>query len=118
MVFDPIDGSEILVRGVPTWGSMVAVVEGDTILAVRSTCRAKRNGRRRKEEGVFGTANGVASPNKAILAASTVLTTEIRAITNDFVRLAQRSSVARTWGDCYGYVLVATDARRRCSIPN
>jgi len=33
MVFDPIDGTKSFVRGVPTWGSMVAVVEGDTILA-------------------------------------------------------------------------------------
>jgi len=32
-VIDPIDGTKSFVRGVPLWGSLVALCEGDTVLA-------------------------------------------------------------------------------------
>ncbi|HEY9383648.1 MAG TPA: inositol monophosphatase family protein, partial [Gemmatimonadales bacterium] len=32
-VLDPIDGTKTFVRGVPLWGSLVAVAEGETVLA-------------------------------------------------------------------------------------
>src|SRR5512132_1240951 len=32
-IIDPIDGTKSFVRGVPLWGTLVAVVEGDTVLA-------------------------------------------------------------------------------------
>ena len=32
-VIDPIDGTKSFVRGVPLWGSLVAVVEGERVLA-------------------------------------------------------------------------------------
>ena len=32
-IIDPIDGTKAFVRGVPLWGALVAVVEGDTVLA-------------------------------------------------------------------------------------
>jgi len=108
-LLDPIDGTKSFVRGVPTWGSMVAVVEGDEILAgainvaAQSEMVAAERG-----VGCFWNGKKCGVSELADLAKATVLTTEIRAVTTDFARLAQRSAVARTWGDCYGYVLVAT----------
>jgi histidinol-phosphatase len=106
---DPIDGTKSFVRGVPTWGSMVAVVEGETILAGAINVAAQNEMvAAEKGEGCFWNGKRCRVSEQSDLARATVLTTEIRAITNDFARLAQRSAVARTWGDCYGYVLVAT----------
>jgi histidinol phosphatase-like enzyme (inositol monophosphatase family) len=106
---DPIDGTKSFVRGVPTWGSMVAVVEGEVILAGAIDVAAQDEMvAAEKGEGCFWNGKRCQVSEKNDLATATVLTTEIRAITSDFARLAQRSAVARTWGDCYGYVLVAT----------
>jgi histidinol phosphatase-like enzyme (inositol monophosphatase family) len=106
---DPIDGTKSFVRGVPTWGSMVAVVEGENILAGAINVAAQNEMvAAEKGEGCFWNGKRCRVSEENDLAASTVLTTEIRAITTDFARLAQRSAIARTWGDCYGYVLVAT----------
>ena len=32
-LIDPIDGTKTFVRGVPLWGTLIAVCEGDTVLA-------------------------------------------------------------------------------------
>jgi histidinol-phosphatase len=108
-LLDPIDGTKSFVRGVPTWGSMVAVIEGEEILAGAINVAAQSE-MVAAERGVGCFWNGKKCRVSEVedLARATVLTTEIRAITSDMARLARRSAVARTWGDCYGYVLVAT----------
>jgi histidinol phosphatase-like enzyme (inositol monophosphatase family) len=113
-LLDPIDGTQSFVRGVPLWGTMVAVVEGEDVLAGVVYCAAAGelvaaapgggcwwNGRR-----------AAVSPT-ASLAAATVLTTDDRFLRHGERRgrweaLAHASGVTRTWGDCYGYLLVAT----------
>lgn len=113
-IVDPIDGTNSFVRGVPLWGTLVAVTEGEHVLAgcayfpaVGETVLAAVG------EGCFwnGARCGV-SPERD-LAKATVLVTDA-----NFARhaergtlwrdLAHRAGVARTWGDCYGYLLVAT----------
>jgi len=117
-LIDPIDGTKSYVRGVPLWGSMVALVEGDRVMAgamvfpalgetiaAAPSCGAWWNGARCSVSRV------------ADLARATVLTTDAgsSAATGDgaarregWQRLASRAAVSRTWGDCYGYLLVAT----------
>ena len=108
-LLDPIDGTKSFVRGVPTWGSMVAVVDHGEILAgavnvaAQSEMVAAERG-----AGCFWNGKRARVSDTGDLARATVLTTELRAVTPEMARLAQRSAVARTWGDCYGYVLVAT----------
>ena len=113
-ILDPIDGTKSFVRGVPLWGTLVACCEGDTVLAGAACFPAVEeivvaapgegcwwNGRRAAVSGV------------ADLARATALVTDDRFPDNpiraaQWAELGRRVSIARTWGDCYGYLLVAT----------
>ncbi len=113
-VIDPIDGTRTFVRGVPLWGTLVAVCEGaevlagaaffpalDEMLAAASGCGCWWN-------GVQAHVSRVSEMGDA-----TVLTTdeEFRACDSrreSWRRLSARAAMSRSWGDCYGYLLVAT----------
>jgi histidinol phosphatase-like enzyme (inositol monophosphatase family) len=104
-ILDPIDGTKSFVRGVPLWGTLVAVAEGEHVLAgamsfpVLDEQIAAAPG-----EGCWH--NGTRAQVSAVdrLAAATVLATAVDGLHS----LVGHAGLARTWGDCYGYLLVAT----------
>ena len=113
-IIDPIDGTKSFVRGVPLWGSLVALCEGDSVLAGAAFFPAV-------DELVVaapgagcwwnGTACSVSDVTE--LAAATALTTDERFSEKrdwrpGWERLTARVDVSRSWGDCFGYLLVAT----------
>jgi len=111
---DPIDGTKSFVRGAPLWGSLVALCEGDTVLAGAAYFPAV-------EEIVVAAPgagcwwNGQQCSVSSVgdLSASTALTTDERFAERPERRrgwetLAARVEVSRSWGDCFGYLLVAT----------
>ena len=111
---DPIDGTKSFVRGVPLWGSMAAVVENGQVIAgaVRFPALgeivAAARGRGAHLGGVRCRVSDVARIEDALL-----LTTSARASGDPIPRerwraLTDRAGLVRTWGDCYGYLLVAT----------
>jgi histidinol-phosphatase len=107
-LLDPIDGTKSFVRGVPLWGSLVAVVEGDTVLAGAIFVAAQREMvAAARGEGCFWNGARAHVSQIASLREAVVLTTDLSTRGATF-ELAARAAVARTWGDCYGYVLVAT----------
>jgi histidinol-phosphatase len=113
-VIDPIDGTKAFVRGVPLWGSLVAVVEGERVLAGAASfpavgetiaaalgCGSWHDGARARVSAI------------ADLRAATVLVTDDRVFTSPawrdgWARLAAPAAVCRTWGDAFGYLMVAT----------
>ncbi len=113
-ILDPIDGTKSFVAGVPLWGTLVALCEGervlagaayfpavDEIIAAAPGCGAWWNGARCRVS------------DAASLGGALVLTTDDRfpgrpARKAAWDALAADARVARTWGDCYGYLLVAT----------
>ena len=113
-MLDPIDGTKAFVRGVPLWGTLVALVEGEQVLAGAAYYPAVDelvvaapgegcwwNGRRASVSGV------------QTLDEATALITDDRTFPNaaqraGWERLAGAVQIARGWGDCYGYLLVAT----------
>jgi histidinol phosphatase-like enzyme (inositol monophosphatase family) len=106
---DPIDGTKAFVRGVPLWGTMVAVAEGDEVLAgcvyypmVDELVVAEVG------KGCFWNGQRAKVSTVARLDQATVLTTEARAVPAAVGKVLSRGMVSRTWGDCYGYLLVAT----------
>ena len=113
-ILDPIDGTKSFVRGVPLWGTLVAVAEGDTVLAGATFCAPV------DELVVAGLGagcwwNGARCHVSAVdrLTDATVLTTDERmgdipAKRDGWRALSAQASVVRSWGDCYGYVLLAT----------
>ena len=113
-IMDPIDGTKSFVAGVPLWGTLVAVAEGDTVLAgaayfppVGELVAAAPG------EGCWWNDARCRVSDVARVEDATVLTTDERFATEPargagWRRLAERARVARTWGDCFGYLLVAT----------
>lgn len=113
-IIDPIDGTKSFVRGVPLWGSLVALVEGDRVLAgaacfpaVDETIAAAPG------EGCWWNGQRARVNDCATLAGATVLITDDRtfrtaALRDGWRTLIGEAAIARTWGDCYGYLLVAT----------
>jgi histidinol-phosphatase len=106
---DPIDGTKAFVRGVPLWGAMVGVAEGDELVAgcvyypaLDELVVAERG------RGCFWNGQRAHVSNVARLEQATVLTTDVKALPATVERLLRRGQVSRTWGDCYGYLLVAT----------
>lgn len=111
---DPIDGTKSFLAGAPLWGTLVALIEGDEVKAgaayfpVTRELVAAGPGTGLVVEGSLGGVSEVDS-----LAAATVLTTDERfpdapECVEPFRALAEHARIARTWGDCYGYYLVAT----------
>lgn len=112
-IVDPIDGTKSFMRGVPLWGTLVAVVEGDTVLAGAAHFPALNElVSAALGEGCFH--NGVRARVSAVsdLRSATLLTTSARfakdARQAAWNALERQVAVTRTWGDCYGYLLVAT----------
>jgi histidinol phosphatase-like enzyme (inositol monophosphatase family) len=113
-VVDPIDGTKTFVRGVPLWGTLVAVVERTEVLAGAAffpavdEMLAAASGEGAWWNGVRCSVSRVDRMDRA-----TVLTTDERfpgaeAKRAAWRRLSERAMMSRTWGDCYGYLLVAT----------
>jgi histidinol phosphatase-like enzyme (inositol monophosphatase family) len=113
-IVDPIDGTKAFIRGVPFWGSLVAVVEGETVIAgaasfpaLGETLIAGRG------EGCWWNDAKCSVSTVDRMSNATVLTTDL-AFRNDgakqkgWLALAERAANSRTWGDCVGYLLVAT----------
>jgi histidinol-phosphatase len=114
-IIDPIDGTKSFVRGVPLWGTLVAVMEGESVLAGAAFFPAIG------EMIVAGAGEGCWWNSKrcnvssvADIAAATVLSSDVRFDTKQlhhrvgWQMLREKAAVVRTWGDCYGYLLVAT----------
>lgn len=113
-ILDPIDGTKAFIRGVPLWGTLIACCDGEQVLAgaacfpaVQETVAAAPG------EGCWW--NGARARVSSIdtLASATALITDERFIDRPargarWRTLSAHVGVARTWGDCYGYLLLAT----------
>ncbi len=113
-VLDPIDGTKSFIHGVPLFGTLIGLLhEGRPVLGVIHQpvldwlCVG---------DGEATTLNGkpVHVGETRTMAEATLLTTsqgaDIPQIHNEVARqrLFGAAKVVRTWGDCFGYLLVAT----------
>jgi histidinol-phosphatase len=111
-IIDPIDGTRSFVCGVPLYANLLACVEGDRTLAgvmhfpaLGDTLTAAR--------GLGCSWNGRPARVSEVdqLAEAVVLTSQVGSFgdkTEAWGRLCEASYIQRTWGDAYGYALVAT----------
>lgn len=76
---DPIDGTAAFVRRVPLWGSLIAVLEGVDRL---------------DQAVVLSTTDRVGQLDASLM--------------SRWQALREKARFSRGWGDCYGYLLVAT----------
>jgi histidinol phosphatase-like enzyme (inositol monophosphatase family) len=113
-IIDPIDGTKAFVRGTPLWGSLVALCEGERVLAGAAFFPAVDElVAAAPGAGCWWNGSRCRVSSVGVLADATVLTTDERFPENPerapaFRALARAASVSRTWGDCFGYLLVAT----------
>ena len=123
-ILDPIDGTKSFISGVPLYGTMVAVeqevTDGDRKSLIGSVYLPGI------DEGIFASeGNGAwyftgdqsparaevsktTSLSDAVLVTSEVETFDERDAMDVYSRLAKATWYSRTWGDVYGYLLVAT----------
>ncbi len=113
-IIDPIDGTKSFVRGVGFWGSLIAVVEGENLLAGASSFPALGDTlAAAPAEGCWWNGSRCSVSTVQDLAAATVLATDVAfkghpEKRRGWLALADAAALSRTWGDCVGYLLVAT----------
>jgi histidinol phosphatase-like enzyme (inositol monophosphatase family) len=118
-ILDPIDGTKSFISGVPLWGCLVAVERGERgvvgvihmpaldetayaavghgawhVVRAGAPRQAHVGKQARLEEGLFCTSEGALFEKTSRGAA--------------LARLERMAWLTRTWGDCYGYLLVAS----------
>ncbi len=113
-ILDPIDATRSFMRGVPLYGVLIGIeINGDTVVGVAnypplSELVAAASGLGCTLNGSPVTVSPVHTLDQAV-----VLTTDVERILSmpegpGWRSLQQRCAFSRTWGDCYGHLLVAT----------
>jgi histidinol phosphatase-like enzyme (inositol monophosphatase family) len=113
-ILDPIDGTKTFVRGVPFYGVLVGLErEGEPVvgainipatgelLHAAKGAGASWNGRRAR-------VSGVAALRDALLVCTDSESMAEQGRGAAYRRMVAATKLQRTWGDAYGYVLIAT----------
>jgi len=118
-IVDPIDGTKSFIRGVPLYGTMVSVErDARAIIGVVNFPPLGECAYAAKGQGAWLLRDGGEAERLRVntvdrLSESLFVTTAVDSFDmigrrDAFDRLQAASRVTRTWGDCYGYVLVAS----------
>ena len=118
-ILDPIDGTKSFIHGVPLYGTLVGVehqgqpVLGLILIPALDECVYAATG----QGAWYVTAGGNPQPAKvsgcSTLSEGLFLTSEVSSFSqigrrDVYDRLETAARLSRSWGDCYGYLLVAT----------
>lgn len=118
-ILDPIDGTKSFISGVPLYGTLVGVEHGSaSVIGVIHMPGLDEMVYAAKGHGAWHVLNG-GPPIRARVSVKDKLSEglftycELRTFLNcgrgeSFRELEAASWLTRTWGDCYGYLLVAT----------
>jgi len=113
-IVDPIDGTFSFVHGVPFYGVLIGLeIEGELSLGVVNIPALKELVSAASGVGCFLNGQPTRVSTTPKLADALMLVTDVPSCARygfgpAFESLQQRVKTVRTWGDCYGYVLVAT----------
>lgn len=121
-VLDPIDGTKAFITGVPLWGTLIALLHrGQPVLGCihQPVLRQLMLGDNQET-----TLNGTPVRCRATrhVAEATLLTSDPLNPAkfqpgSHYDALQSRARLVRTWGDCYGYLLVASGWADICVDP-
>jgi histidinol phosphatase-like enzyme (inositol monophosphatase family) len=113
-IIDPIDGTYSFVHGVPLYGVLIALeVEAEVVLGVVNLPALGDLVYAARGHGCFwndarARVSNVASLGDGLLLSTDFGTCERYGFGAATRRLEQAAGARRTWGDCYGHILVAT----------
>lgn len=120
-IIDPIDGTFSFVHGVPLYGVLVGLeIEEEPVVGVvhlpalgELVTAARGQGCFLNDERVH--TSSIAPLDQALLLATDFGTCARYGFGEAAAELQRRAAARRTWGDCYGHVLVAT-GRAECML--
>lgn len=113
-IVDPIDGTKSFIHGIPLYGVMIGVEEAGEMIAgavfippLNDMVVAARG------EGCWWNGKRAQVSATETMADALILTTDVANHAkfnkqDSWKRLCDASRLVRTWGDCYGHILVAT----------
>ncbi len=113
-ILDPIDGTKSFVQGVPLYGVLVGLErDGEPVLGV---CNLPALGEMvAAAQGLGCTLNGRRATTSTVrnLDSAVMLATDVASFAEHerddvYYELEGATRFTRTWGDCYGHILVAT----------
>ena len=118
-ILDPIDGTKSFIHGVPLYATLVALQrDGESVLGVIHLPALEQTVAAAIGQGAWhwqGEAERVPAQvsQTTTLAEGLFLTSEVQSFDDRrardvYHRLASAARLSRTWGDAYGYLLVAT----------
>jgi histidinol phosphatase-like enzyme (inositol monophosphatase family) len=112
-VLDPVDGTKAFITGLPLWGTLIALLHhGQPVLGCIHQPVL--------EQLVLGDGSATLLNGRAVRCRPTRRIEDSTLLTSDpltpaklqngaaFNALQERAKLVRTWGDCYGYLLLAT----------
>jgi histidinol phosphatase-like enzyme (inositol monophosphatase family) len=111
-IIDPIDGTKTFIRGVPLYGVLIGVevrrepAVGVVYLPALDEMVSAATGHGCHWNGRPAHVSEISTLEEAAVMVTSVRSTMARS--DVYERLAAATKFQRTWGDCYGYVLVAT----------
>ena len=113
-ILDPIDGTKSFVRGVPLYGVLVGIeVGGEPAVGVAHFPVLGETVAGALGEGCFWNGGPARISSISTVAESTLLTSDPKVLlahpmTPGWDSLVRKAALVRSWGDCYGHILVAT----------
>jgi histidinol-phosphatase len=118
-IVDPIDGTKTFIRGVPFWGTMVAVeYDGRAVVGaisfpaldehIYAASGQKCWYQRGNAAAVEARVSSVATLDESLFCVTDASSFERTGRGQAYIELEQAAWMTRSWGDCYGYMLVAT----------
>ncbi len=121
-VLDPIDGTKAFITGLPLWGTLIALLHhGQPVLGCIHQPVLNQL--------VIGDGTTTELNGKRVRCRPTTRIEDATLLTSDpfnpakyqdgarYDTLARRARLVRTWGDCYGYLLLATGWADLCLDP-
>ena len=113
-VLDPLDGTRSFIQGVPMYGVMIGLeYHGQPVLGVVHLPALVETVYAAKGDGCYWNGRRAHVSTVSQLGEAVVLATSVRSLYEEgrgpvFEALQGQTRLQRTWGDCYGHILVAT----------
>lgn len=113
-IVDPIDGTRSFVHGVPLYGTLIALeIRGEPVIGVIHLPALEETVAAATGHGCWWNGRRARVSETATLADALVVTTDVATLESAgraaaWGRLREAVGMTRTWGDCWGYALVAT----------